>query len=133
MFIFLRRCFIARERNAASNSIPLTSAHLKDKDNRIPICRDNRETILRNRDSKISNLEVRPVSASSDVFATDVRSPLDPLKSYGARGDELEKPPFINNLMKGSTLEKANMPGWDTNRDDYPKMQNCKHFNSHSH
>ncbi|CAG7823399.1 unnamed protein product [Allacma fusca] len=124
VFIFVRRCCIARERNVASNAIPLTSSQLKDKDNRIPMGRDNREQVLRNRDSKISNLEVRPVSATSDLFS-EMRSPLDPIKSYGSAGDDLEKPSFINNLMKGS-IDKKRLPAasWETNRDDYAKVQN---------
>lgn len=146
LFIFVRRCFIARERNARnSNAIPLSSSQIKDKDNRIPIGRDNREQhqqLLRNRDSKISNLEaaVRPVSATSDIFADQrtggdgVRSPLETIKSYGSVGDELEKQQsFINNLMKGTggnNKEKqqhlGGSAGWDANRDDFSKVQNCK-------
>lgn len=140
-FIFTRRCFIARGRNSNSNSIPLSSSQIKEKDNRIPSGRDNREQqqLLRNRDSKISNLEVRPVSATSDIFTDqrggDVRSPLDPIKSYGSVGDELEKQPsFINNLMKGTGIMKEKQQhlggsaGWDANRDDFSKVQNCKTF-----
>lgn len=131
IFVIIRRCCCRRRRRALTNTIALTASQGKDKDNRIPIGRDNRE-ILRNRDSKISNLEMqfrseRPVSAGSDIFPTDLRTAVDPIKSYGSAGDDLEKPQFINNLMKGSTSDKKyGQPSWDTNRDDYPKIQNCK-------
>jgi hypothetical protein len=74
----------------------------------------NREAqqLLRNRDSKISNLEVRPVSASSDLFTSELE----------------EKPTFINNLMKGTTVpmkDKGCSAHYDPNRDDYNKIQNC--------
>ncbi|XP_035710399.1 fat-like cadherin-related tumor suppressor homolog isoform X3 [Folsomia candida] len=131
-FILVRRCCIARERGGQSNGIALTATRgLKDnghtKDNRD---RDtsNREAqqLLRNRDSKISNLEVRPVSATSDLFTGE----LEP---------ENNKPgTFINNLMKGSSTSGGGMmmtpmkdkgcstlTHWDPNRDDYDnKVQN---------
>jgi hypothetical protein len=127
-FIFARRCCIARERNSASNSIPLTT-QVKLQDNRIPLGRDNRDQIMRNRDSKISNLEIRPVSAGSEIFQTD-RGAVDPLKAYGSPGGDTDhsQPAFINNLMKPSSADKkkcGSSSGWESNR-DYPKIQNCK-------
>ena len=124
VFIFVRRCCIARERNSASRAIPLATSFMKDKDNCIASGRDNREQqALRKRDSKISNLEVRPVSASSDLFS-DLRSPLDQIKSYGSAGDDLEKPTFINNLVKETTERRRVPAGWENNRDEYAKVQN---------
>lgn len=82
---------------------------------------------MRNRDSKISNLEVRPVSAGSEIFQME-RVPLDGVKNYVQTGDEPDKPQFINNLMKPTAGEKkrSGQTSWDTNRDDFPKIQNCK-------
>lgn len=88
-------------------------SHAKDNRERDS---QNREAqhLLRNRDSKISNLEVRPVSASSDLFTQEL--------------DEA-KPTFINNLMKGPTKDKGVSTHWDPNRDDYDnKAHNCMHF-----
>jgi hypothetical protein len=126
LLVMRRRCCPGGDRNSGSNAIPLTSSHLKDnKDNRLPTGRDNREQqqLLRNRDSKISNLEARPMSATEDIFI-----------SSGA--DELESKPtyIINNLMKDTVpmKDKATTactgPGWHSNLDDYSKVQNCKWF-----
>lgn len=123
--VMIRRCCLRRQRNVQPNVIPLTSSRIKDKDNRISSGRDNRDQSMRNRDSKISNLEVRPVSAGSDIFPSDIRGPIDAIKMYGSVGDGLEKPQFINNLMKEK--KRSGTSCWENNRDDYPKIQNCKY------
>jgi len=125
LLVVHRRC-CRRGRNAGASAIPLTSSHLKDsKDNRLPPNNSReQEQLLRNRDSKISNLEVRPVSATSDIFI-----------SAGA-GDDIEsKPTYINNLMKESvpmkdkaTTATVGPPPWASNLDDYSKVQNCKYI-----